>query len=426
MIVIIGLGTGGLYAARWISMHSRNEKITIIEKRSYETYSPCSIPMVVEGKISEKDIVHPFPKSKNTEVLTNHEAVEIDNVNKEVKVKNLGDGSERVIKYDSLIYSAGATPWLPPVEGVHLEGVFTVRTVEDAIRIKNWAEKSSKVLVVGAGAIGVEMAHALRKRGLEVTIVEMLNWAFPTAIDRDMAKYVDEYLRKEGIRTIYGAKVEKILGSQSVEGAIIAGEKEDFDMVIMSTGVRPNTGLLKDKVKLDDRGFVMVDERMHTSDPSIYAIGDCVRTPYGVIQLATTALNQAIVAAINATGGDAKIRKPNGAFVSAFGGYEVASVGKMEGVIGRGWSRVNPYSEEKVVMKIYVSEDGRINGAQAVGPGAGSRIDILSALIRTGGKVWDLAFMEKSYCPELCELYDVIKIAAENAMRKLKIEKYEI
>ncbi len=426
MIVIIGLGTGGLYAARWIAMHNRNEKVKIIEKRSYETYSPCSIPLVVEGEIGEEDIIHPFPKSKNVEILLKHEVVEIDTKNKIVEAKDLDSGEIKEVNYDKLIYSAGAEPWIPPIEGRDKKGVFTVRTVEDATRIKEWAKSAKKALVVGAGAIGVEMAYALRKRGLDVTLVELLQWPFPTVLDKDIAKYVDEKLKEEGIKTRYGVKVEKILGDERVRAAIIGGEEVEFDMVVMSTGVRPSSKLLQGKVELDDRGFIMVDERMRTSDENIYAIGDCVRTPYGVIQLATTALNQAIVAAINSTGGDATLRKPNGAFVSAFGDYEVASVGERGEISGRGWSRLNPYSDEKIVMKIYADKDGTLRGAQAVGKGASSRIDIVSALIRRGSKVWDLAFMEKSYCPAVCELYDVIKIAAENAMRRMKIEKYEI
>ncbi len=426
MIVIIGLGTGGLYAARWISMMKRGEEITIVEKRGYETYSPCSIPMVVEGKIGAEEIVHPFPKSKNVSILLKHEVTEIDPERKVVVAKKLETGEMKEIKYDKLIYAAGARPWVPPIEGVDKEGVFTVRTVEDAINISEYANHAKKALVVGAGAIGVEMAHALRARGLEVTLVELLEHAFPTALDRDMAKYVDSYLKEEGIETMYGVKVEKILGDERVRGAIIGGEEYEFDMVIMSTGVRPNSELLKGKVDTDERGFILVDEGMRTSNEDIFAIGDCVRTPYGVIQLATTALNQAIVAAINAVGGKAKYTKPTGAFVSAFGGYEVASVGERGEIVGRGWSRINPYSERKIVMKIFAAKDGSLLGAQAVGPGASSRIDIVSALIRRGGKVWDLAFMEKSYCPEVCELYDVIKIAAENAMRKMKLEKYEV
>ncbi len=426
MIAIIGLGTGGLYAARWIAMHRRSEKIVIIEKRDYETYSPCSIPMVVEGKIKPDDIVHPFPKSRNVEILLSHEAVEIDSLEKKIKAKDLKTGAIKEIKYDRLIYAPGARPWVPPIKGADKKGVFTVRTVEDAVAISKYAENAKKALVVGAGAIGVEMAHALRMRNLEVTIVEMMEHAFPTAIDRDMAKYVDEKLRTEGIITKYGARVEEITGSEKVSGAIINGEKEDFDMVIMSTGVRPESSLLKGKVNLDEREFILVDEKMRTSDESIYAIGDCVRTPYGVIQLATTALNQAIVAAINVTGGEAVLKKPNGAFVSAFGDYEVASVGSSGKITGRGWSRLNPYSNEKIVMKVFVDDDGTITGAQAVGKGASSRIDMVSALMRNGGKIWDLAYMEKTYCPEVCELYDVIKIAAENAMRRMKIEKYEV
>ncbi len=428
MIVIIGLGTGGLYAARWISSVNRNEEITIIEKRDYETYSPCSLPMVVEGKIPAEATVHPFPKNRKIKVLTGHEAMKIDPEKREVLVKNLKSGEELSIAYDRLIFAPGAVPWVPPIEGADKKGVFTVRVVEDAVAIKEWAESAKRALVVGAGAIGVEMAHALRSRGLEVTLIEMMEHAFPTALDRDMAKYVDQRLRDEGIVTRYGAKLERILGDERVRGAVINGEELPVDMIIMSTGVRPSTSLLKGIVDMDQRGFIIVNDRMQTSDPNIYAVGDCVRTPYGVIQLATTAMKQAAVAGINAAGGTAVFEKPTGAFVSAFGGYEVASVGVSSELHGRGWSRVNPYSEEKIVMKVFIDECGKIVGAQAVGPGAASRINVVSALIRKGSHITELAFMEQAYCPEVCELYDVINIAAENAIRraKLNIEEYHV
>ncbi|NPA74566.1 MAG: FAD-dependent oxidoreductase [Euryarchaeota archaeon] len=428
MIVIVGLGTGGLYTAKWISSVNRDEEITIIERRKYDTYSPCSIPMVVEGKISENDIVHPFPKSRKIRVLTGHEAIKIDVGAKKIVVKNVDSGQEMEIAYDKLIYAAGARPWVPPIEGIDKKGVFTVRVVEDAVAIKNWAENSKRALVVGAGAIGVEMAYALRARGLEVTLIEMLPHAFPNALDKDMAKYVDSYLKEKGIKTMYGVKLEKIIGAERVSGAVVNGAEMNVDMIIMSTGVRPETALLKGVVDIDERGFIVVNERMETSVPDIYAIGDCVRTPHGVIQLATTAMKQAAVAGINAAGGNAIYTRPTGAFVSAFGGYEVASVGTKGEIAGRGWSRINPYSEEKIIMKIFIDRAGKLLGAQAVGPGAASRINVVSALLRKGAHITDLMFMEQAYCPEVCELYDVLNIAAENAVRrvKMKIDKYEV
>ncbi len=382
--------------------------------------------MVVEGRIKAEDIVHPFPKSRKIKVLTGHEVVEINASEKKLKVKNSDTAFE--MQYDKLIYAPGATPWVPPIEGVDKRGVFTVRVVEDAVAIRDYASNAKSALVVGAGAIGVEMTHALRKRGLEVTIVEMLEHAFPASLDKDMAKYVDEKLRSEGIKTMYGAKVERILGDEKVTGAVVNGEEMNVDMVIMSTGVRPNTSLLKGQVDMDDRGFIIVNERMETSDPSIYAIGDCVRTPHGVIQLATTAMKQAAVAGINAAGGNAVYEKPTGAFVSAFGGYEVASVGTQGKIAGRGWSRINPYSDEKIVMKVFIDEDGILKGAQAVGPGASSRINVVSALIKKGANIMDMVFMEQAYCPEVCELYDVINIAAENAVRRARLrpDKYSV
>ena len=403
----------------------RNEEITIIEMRDYETYSPCSIPLVVEGRINSENIVHSFPKSRKVHLLTSHKATEIDVKNKFVQIKNLKSGEEKRLKYDKLIFAPGAKPWVPPIEGIEKDGVFTVRTVEDANRIKEWAERSKNALVVGAGAIGVEMAHALRKRGLEVTLIELLEHAFPAGLDRDMAKYADSYLQKEGIITKYGAKLNKIYGDERVKGAVVNGEKIPVDMIIMSTGVRPNTELLKGKVSMDKRGFILVNERMQTSVQDIYAVGDCVHTPYGIIQLATTAMKQATVAGINVAHGNAVYTKPTRAFVSSFGEYEVASAGEHTEIAGRGWSRINPYSNEKIIMKIFIDSEGKVRGAQAVGRGAASRINIVSAFIKKDANILELVFAEQAYCPEVCELYDVINVAAENALRKIKNRKSE-
>ncbi len=425
MIVIIGLGTGGLYAARWASRVNRKEEIAIIEKRSYETYSPCSIPQVVEGKLKPEDIIYPFPRTPRIHLYLEHEAVNIDTSDKKVIVKKVGTEEIMEITYDKLIFAPGAVPKLPPIKGIEKIGVFTIRTVEDSIEILKWIERSKKALVIGAGAIGVEMAHALKMRGLEVTLVDILSQPFPLNLDTDLAKIVDERLKEKGIETIYEAKVEEILGEERVEGAVINGEQRDYDMVIVSTGVRPNTKILEGKVDMD-RGFIKVDERMRTSNPDIYAIGDCAVTPYGAIQLATIAANQGIVAGINAAGGFAVYKKPTGAFVSAFGGFEVSSVGERTKIFGRAKEKIHPHSEEEIVMKVYVDEEGYIKGAQAVGHEASSRINVVSSLIRMHAKITDLAFMEHAYCPEVSELYDVMKIAAENVLRRLKIKEYEV
>ncbi len=426
MIVVIGLGTGGIYASRWISRYNRNARITIIERRSYETYSPCSIPLVVEGAIDVKEIIHPFPRTPRIDVLLKHEVVDIDVKNKKVIFRELGKEDLKEINYDKLIYAAGARPSIPPIPGVDKKGVFTVRTVEDAKNIVLWTKNSKRVLIVGAGAIGMEMAYALRKRGLEVTIVEMLSHPFPKALDEDMAKIVKDRLESMGIRCLCNSKVEEIKGESRVEGAIINGEEFEFDMVILSVGVKPNTELLRGKVEMDSKGFIIVNDKMETSEPGIYAVGDCVRTPYGIIQLATIAARQGIVAGINAAGGNARYLRHTGAFVSAMGNLEVACVGERSEISGRGHSTITPYSKYEIFVKIFTDYEGNIIGAQAVGYMASKKIDIVSALMRAGGKVWDLAFMEHAYCPASAHLYDVINIAANNAMRKIKIENYRV
>ncbi len=426
MIVIIGLGTGGIYAARWASKMNRKEKIMIIEKRSYETYSPCSIPLVVEGAIDINEIIHPFPKTPKIEVLLEHEAVDIIPDEKIVLYRKLGSKEIKEVKYDKLIYGGGASPIVPPIPGVDKKGVFTVRYVEDARNILAWMKHAKRAVVIGAGAIGMEMAYALRKRGLEVSIVEMLSHPFPKNLDEDMATLVTEYMRDLNIKCRYNSRVEEIIGNDKVEGVRVGEDLIPADIVILSAGVRPNTKILQGKVELDERGFVRVNDRMETSQPDIYAVGDCARTPYGVIQLATVAARHGIVAGINASRGNAIYTPHTGAFVSAMGNFEVACVGTRAKISGRGHSTITPYSKRDISVKIFVEEDGTIAGAQAVGFWASKKIDIISALMRRRGEIWDVAFMEHAYCPAVAHLYDVINIAANNAMRKLKMERYSV
>ncbi len=424
MIVIIGLGTAGLYAARWISMLNRKEEITIIERRNYETYSPCSIPLVIEGAINIKEIIMAFPKTKRINLILNHEVVDVDVNNKKVLYRKNGEKEVMEIRYDKLIFAGGSLPKKPPIKGLEKQGVFTIRTVEDAEKILNYLAKAEKALVIGAGAIGMEIAYALRKRGIDVTIVEILSHPFPLSLDEDMAKIVSEKIQSMGIKCLCNSKVGEIVGGKEVKGAIINGKYEDFDMVILSTGVMPNTEIMKGKVNLDDRGFIIVNERMQTSNSDIYAAGDCVKTPYNSIQLATTAAKQGIVAGINASGGNAIYTPHTGAFVSAMGDFEISCVGKRGKFAGRGRSTINPYSKKEMIIKIFIDENGKITGAQGVGYTVSKKIDVISALMRKNSKIDDLAFMEHAYCPEASHLYDVLNIAAENAMRRLKPEKY--
>ena len=426
MIVIIGLGTAGLYAARWISMLNRKEEITIIEKRNYETYSPCSIPMAVEGKIDVKQLILPFPRTRRIHLLLNHECVDVDVENKKVIYKKVGDDKLMDLKYDKLIFAPGAIPSKPPIKGIDKKGVFTVRTVEDSVEIINWAKNAKNALVIGAGAIGVEMAYALRKRGLNVTLVEMLSHLFPLVIDEDMSKIVRDKIEGMGIKCICNSRVEEIKGDECVEGAVINGEEEKFDMVILSTGVRPATEIMRGKVDTNERGYIIVDERMRTSSEDIYAAGDCVVTPYGGVQLATTAAKQGIVAGINASGGNAVYTPHTGAFVSSLDEFEIAAVGKKGNIVGRGRATASTYGKEENIIKVFVNEKGDIVGAQGVGYMISKKIDVISALMRMNAKIWDLAFMEHAYCPESSHLYDVLNIAAENAMRRLKIERYYV
>jgi len=441
MIVVLGLGTAGIYAVRWASGVNRKEDITVVERRAYPTYSPCAIPMAVGGEVNVEDLIHPFPQTRRIKVLLSREVVEINPSAREVVVRDMNTGDTETIGYDKLIYALGASPVVPPVPGAREflgKGVFTVKTVEDAETILRAVKTAKNAVVVGGGAIGVEMAYYLARRGLKTTLVEMLPHLFPRALDPDMAARVEEHLRAAGVDIRTDTALEEVRGDERVVSVMAGGEEMPADIVIMAVGVKPNTSLLEGHVEMDG-GYIKVDERMRTSDPHIYAAGDCVLVSHAItgeptaIQLATTAARQGAVAGINAAGGDAVYTGALGAFVSAFGGYEVAAVG-MRGedaesaVMGRGRGHTRPEwaGGEEIVMKIVADANGRVLGAQAVGRGAGAVINYVSAVIRCGGTLQDLAFGERTYCPEVSELYDVISAAADVALRRLRPKDYRV
>lgn len=446
MIVIIGLGTAGVYATRWITTLNRDEEITIIERHTYESYSPCGIPLILEKNDDFSKLKHPFPRTKRINVLLEHEAIEIDNKNKIVKVLNKRNKEIKEIHYDKLFFSTGAEPLIPKIKNIENfinKGVFVVKTLEDAGAIREFinSNKVNKVAVVGAGAIGLEMAYALKKQGLNVHVFEMFPQPFPRVLDPEMAEIVKNEIEKNGIFLHLNSKVEEILS----ENGKIVGIKTDnssvnVEMIILATGVVPNTKLLQNIVEME-RSFIIVNEKMQTSDPDIYAAGDCVLVKNFVsgnlvpIQLATTAAKQGIVAGINMANHEAVYIGAMGTFVSTFGEMEIAAVGltetqakeKFEIVTGKAKSLDKPdyAGGEDITLKIICEKNsGIVLGAQAIGKNAASKINVISMAVRKKATAMDLSAVEIAYCPEISELYDIINMAADIVLRKINPKNY--
>ncbi len=448
-IVIIGGGAGGLSTASNIRKLDKNAKITVITRDENIAYSPCAIPYVLSGQVDHfKDIIMHQPEDyleRDIEVITQAEVFEVSSGEKTVKYNRI-DPLSRIpseesveLPYDYLIIATGGAPITPPIEGTDLEGVFKIRTIKDGETIKKWAQKSKKVVVVGAGLIGLEMAFGLKKMGLEVTINEMLPQIVPRSLDPSMALIVQKYLEKEGIKVILGKGMEKITGKERVEGVVYEDESFEADMVIMATGVRPETKLAKMAGCELGRWAVKVNEKMQTSVPSVYAVGDCVEVVDAITghptqsPLGSTAVRQAKIAARNITGMGAEFKPVLNAMVSKIGELEFGSVGLTESfAIQNGMEVISGKSRaltkaryypgaKRIDVMMVCNPRGRIIGCQIIAKErVAERVDTMALAIAKNVTCQELSSTEFSYAPPVSMVIDPIILAAEAACEKLK------
>lgn len=444
-IVVIGGGAGGLTAASNIRKYDKNAKITVITMDKHIAYSPCAIPYVLCGEVENfENIIMHQPEDyleKDIKILTETEVFEIDSNQNKVKFRKLKDNesSGEKLNYDYLIIATGATSFIPPVKGSDLEGVFKIRTIEDGFKIKEYAEKSKKAVVAGAGLIGLETAYGLKKMGLKVTVIEMVPQIVPRSLDPDMAEIVQKYMNKEGIDVLLGKPIEKIIGEEHVEGVIVGNDTLDADMIIMATGVRPQIKLAKMAGCEIGRWAIIVNEKMQTSIPNIYAVGDCVEVIDAITghntqsPLGTAAVRQGKIAAKNIAGIEGEFKPVLNSMVSKIGNLEFGAVGitrtyalqnGIEVISGksRALTKARYYpGAKRIDVKITSNLKGRIIGCQIIAEErVAERVDTMSLVIAKGITCSELASMEFSYAPPVSMVIDPIILAAEDACEKLK------
>ena len=444
--VIVGSGAAGLTTASTIRRYDKDMEIVVITKDKYIAYSPCAIPYVICNEIpSFEDIIMHTPedykRDRCIDVITESEVLDVDSENNKITYKDK-ENNEIELTYDYLVLATGGSPFVPPIEGVDLKGVFKLRTIEDGMKIKAYSENSEKAIVAGAGAIGLETAYALKELGLDVIVVEMAPQILPRALDIDMAKIVMRYLEEDvGIKFILEKPLGKITGDAEgkVNGAVIDGELYECDMVIMATGVRPNIELAKKAGCEIGRWAIKVNEKMETSIPNIYAVGDCVEvvdlitkqitlSPFG-----TTAVRQGKVAGKNIVGIEAKFNPVLNAMVSKIGDIEMAGTGmselsahqnRLEVVVGkaRALTRARYYPDGKLIdIKLLCDKNKNIVGCQIVGgERVAERVDAISIGIVKNMTCDELANMEFCYAPPVSMVIDPLALAAENACDKFK------
>lgn len=447
-IVIIGLGASGLYASKNALSQNRNCHVTIIEKRDFDQFSPCGLPFVIEGVVKDFDeLKHVVPDVKNklTKHLS-HEAISIDTEKKTVTAIDLTTAEEKVFPYDSLIFANGATPINLPIPGAKEfvgKGVHFVSNIDNSKALTEAARaaRSKHAVVVGGGAIGLEVAVGLRKSGLDVAVTKRTPPPFPRSLDPQMGKFIVEELERLGIRVLFGKGIDRINGTDHVESVEIAGETIECDIVVMAVGMRGNTTLAESIGAKTEKNMIIVNNRMETSVKDVYAVGDLARsysridnTP-AVMQLATSAYRQGMTAGINAAGGNTSYPGVLNTFLTAVGKQEIAGTGytlETAKSLGYNAKAISTKRENKphyipgakaVNLRVIVDiENGKILGAQAIGEeGAGWRVNIFALAIHGAMTLYDLQDTELSYYPAVSQMYDPIAQVVDIGLKRLKL-----
>lgn len=438
-VVIIGGVAGGATAAARIRRLDEKAEIIVFEKSGFISYANCGLPYYIGGTIeNEGDLTLQTPQSFysrfRVDMRVHHEVISINPDSKTVTVKNLGTGEIFNESYDKLLISTGARPVKPPFDGIDSNRIFTLRTVEDTLKIKKYVteNKPKSAVIVGGGFIGIEVAENLRELGMNVTVVEAAQQLM-SPFDSDMATFIHAEIRKNGIQLMLNTMVEGLADTESgIDVKLKNKDTLNADMVVMAIGVAPDTTLAKNAgLALGIKDSIAVNDRMETSHPDIYAVGDAVQIKSFVtgsdtlISLAGPANKQGRIAADNICGKNSRYTGGQGSSVIKIFDLTAASTGinertaaqsglAFDKVILSPMSHAGYYPGGKIMtMKvIFEKETYRILGAQIIGyDGVDKRIDVLAAAIRAGMKAYDLAELDLAYAPPYSSAKDPVNMA---------------
>jgi len=443
-IVIIGANAAGVHAANAVRKTDSKAQITLIDKEPYPAYSRCGIPYVLAGEIPSLDDLTAFPPSHyrmmKFDLRLETEARSINPNDRIVLVENK-EGNIEALKYDSLILATGADPFIIPMQGHDLPGVFAMRTVDDGKAIQEAMKTAERAIVIGAGFIGLETAHAFAANKVKTTIVEVVPYILPALFDEDMADYTQKKIEEHGVDVVVGRRVEAILGKDKVEGVSVAGEEIDADVVVMAAGIRPRTDLIRGLgVELGVTRAIRVNPRMETSVSGIFAAGDCVESQSDITglpclyQLGTNAVRQGTTAGVNAAGGYAANPRVICSAVSKIFDFELGAVGLSEfqaakvgfktlsaTITGRTRAHYFPGGKEVKVKIVAEPILGRVMGAQIIGGEAvAQRINMLSVAIQKEMTALELSTADTSYAPPVAETVEPVATAAEIVAKKIR------
>jgi len=466
-VIIVGGVAGGASCAARLRRLDEKARILMVERGPYVSYANCGLPYHVGGSIEKESSLlvateQTFRESFAIDVRTNCEAVGIDPKQKTVHLKNHKTGEVTTESYDKLVLSPGAAPIRPPLPGIELAGVFSVRTVPDARCIREWLEKGTaecagmnsytgfqtvtkpkRAVVVGGGFIGLEMVENLMERGLEVTLVEQLNQVMPP-LDPEMARLVERHLVKHGVNLELNDGVAGFARTAdgSLEVQTASGKKHPADIVILAIGVKPETALAKMAgLELGQRGGIRVDEQMQTSVPDIFAVGDAVEVKdfvtgqFTLIPLAGPANRQGRIVADVICGRKSRYRGTQGTSICKIFEVTIAQTGASEKLLAqlgdKDFEKVYLYPNSHAgyypgakmlaIKFLFRKSNGKVLGAQMLGEdGVPKRIDSFAMAIQMGCTIYDLEEAELSYAPPYGSAKDPVNFAGMVAANILR------
>ena len=447
-LVVVGGVAGGASAAARVRRLDESAEIVMFERGQDVSYSNCSLPYYLGGLVGTSEelvLMTPekFKQEHNIDVRTNSEVTAIHREEKTVSVRNLLTGETYEEPYDKLVLSPGASPIMPKsIKGIDRENAFSVRNVQDIVRIKTYldAHDAKDVIVVGGGFIGIEVAENLKETGRNVTVVEGLGQIL-APFDLDLVQILQKELYDQGVGLCLNSTLMAIEDGQ----VVCSKDGQEFtlpaDAVILSIGVAPETKLAAEAgLAIGPTRGIQVNEQMQTTDPDIYAVGDAVESKNaltgqpGRLALAGPAQWQARAAANHMCGKEAAYKGFIGSSCIRVFDLNAASTGlneKAAAAAGLDFDYVNVYPYDKVKIMpqagpmafklVYSVPDGKILGAQAIGRGdATKRVDIIASLIHMGGTIYDLIGVEHCYAPLFSTAKDVVHMAALTAANLLE------
>ncbi len=444
-VVVVGGNAAGLSAASYIKRRRPEIETVVFERSRHVSYAACGLPYYVERLVAAPTeltalSLEALRNERGIDVRINHEVEYVDTRTGSVLVRDLASGRRQEVGWDRLVLSTGASPVRPPVAGVELEGVFVLHTLADGIELERYVEDAAprRVVIVGGGYVGLEMAEAFGERGLAVTLIQRGERVLGN-FDPEFSEKVHEKLTEKGVELVLEAELDRLEGNGRVRAVVAGGRRFEADLVLLATGIRPNAELARRAgIELGPTGAIRVDRRMETSVEGVYACGDCAETYHRVLErnvwipLGDTANKQGRVAGANIVGERLEFPGVVGTAATKVFDLELARTGlsetqaRAEGVevkssTVKALTRAHYYPGHKPIWIKLVAEKktNRLLGAQgAGGEGVPKRVDVLATAIWNGMTVDEVAWLDLAYAPPFSPVWDPVLVAAQVARKK--------